>query len=62
MSWVIGGNTYGVMFSSWKKKMKMGKHEKPVCNLNDKKQILNIKQVLNRGLNLEKVHKMIKFN
>ena len=44
------------------KKMKMGKHEKPVCNLNDKKQILNIKQVLNRGLNLEKVHKVIKFN
>lgn len=45
-----------------KRKMKMCKHEKPVCNLNDKKQILNIKQVLNRGLNLEKVHKVIKFN
>lgn len=47
-------------------KTKIDKYENAVCNLNYNKSyvipILNLKQALNHGWNLEKVHRMIKFN
>ena len=46
--------------------MKIEKIEKLVTNLHDKTEyvihIRNLKQVLNHGLNLKKVHRVIKFN
>ena len=46
--------------------MKHEKAEKPVGNLHDKTeyviQITNLKQALNHGLTLKKVHRVIKFN
>ena len=47
-------------------RMKIEKVEKPVANLHDKaeyfKQIRNLKQPLNHGLVLKKLHRIIKFN
>ena len=47
-------------------KMKVGKVEKLVANLHDKKEyaihIRNLKQALNHELVLKKVHRVIKFN
>ena len=46
-------------------KMRVGKHDKLVCTLYNKKRyvahIKNIKQALNYGLKLKKVHKAIDF-
>ena len=46
--------------------MKFGKVEKLVANLHDKTEyvihIRNLKQALNHGLVLKKVHRVIKFN
>ena len=46
--------------------MKIGKAEKLVANLYDKTEyvipIRNLKQALNHGLVLKKVHRLIKFN
>ena len=48
------------------KKMKIGKCKKLVCNLYDKKNyvvhIRSLKQALNHGLILKKVHRVIQFN
>ena len=47
-------------------RMKIGKCKKLVCNLHDKKNyvvhIRSLKQALNHGLILEKVHRVIQFN
>ena len=47
-------------------RMKIEKVEKPVTNLHDKTEyvirIRNLKQALNHGLVLKKVHRVIKFN
>ena len=45
-------------------RMKIENIEKPVANLQDKKQYIkiNLKQALNHGLILKKVHKVIEFN
>ena len=46
-------------------RMKINKCEKLVCNFHDKKYIAHIralKQVLNHGLKLKKVHRAIQFN
>ena len=47
-------------------RIKIGKVEKLVANVNDKteyvKHIKNLKQALNHGIVLKKVHKVIKFN
>ena len=47
-------------------RMKMKKFEKLVANLRDKTEyaahIRNLKQVLNHGLALKRVHRVIKFN
>ena len=47
-------------------RMKIKKVEKLVTNLHDKSEfvihIINLKQVLNHGLSLKKVHRIIKFN
>ena len=46
--------------------MKLGKVEKLGANLHDKAEyvvhIRNVKQALNHGLDLKKVHRVIKFN
>ena len=46
--------------------MELGKVEKDVTNLHDKNEyvvhIINLKQALNHGLILKKVHRVIKFN
>ena len=46
--------------------MKIEKNEKLVDNIHDKTEyaihIINLKQVLNHGLVLEKIHRAIKFN
>lgn len=46
--------------------MKVKKYNKLVCNLNDKEnyvlRIITVKQSLNQGLVLKKVHKTLKFN
>ena len=46
--------------------MKIGKFEKLVTNLHDKSEyvihIRNLRQALNQGLILKKVHRVIKFN
>ena len=46
--------------------MKLEKFDKRVTNLHDKTEfvihIRNLKQVLNHGLILKKVHRLIKFN
>ena len=46
--------------------MKIEKVEKPVAYLHDKKEyviyIRNLKQALNHGLTLKKVHRIIRFN
>ena len=48
------------------KKMKIDKCKKPVCDLHNKKKyvvhIKSLKQVLNHGLKLKRVHRVIKFN
>ena len=48
------------------KRMKIGKCKKLVCNLYDKNSyvvhIRSLKQALNHGLILKKVHRVIKFN
>ena len=48
------------------KRMKIGKCKKFVCNLYDKKSyvvhIRSLKQALNHGLILKKVHRVIRFN
>ena len=48
------------------KRMKIGKCKKLVCNLYDKNSyvvhIRSLKQFLNHGLILKKVHRVIKFN
>ena len=47
-------------------KMKINKTQKLVCNLHDKKKyvvhISILKQALNHGLKLKKVHRVIAFN
>ena len=47
------------------KRMKIGKYKKLVCNLYDKKNyvvhIRSLKQALNHGLILKKVHRVIQF-
>ena len=47
-------------------RMKINKCNKLVCNLYDKKKYVvhmrNLKQALNNGLILKKVHRVIKFN
>ena len=47
-------------------KMKLNKSTKPVCNVQDKKNyvvhIVDLKQALNHGLKLTKVHKIIQFD
>ena len=47
-------------------RMKIGKAQKLVCNLRDKKKyfvhISILKQGLNHGLKLKKVHRVIEFN
>ena len=46
--------------------MKIDKCKKPVCNLHDKKRyvlhIRSLKQALDYGLKLEKIHRVIEFN
>ena len=46
--------------------MELGKVEKDITNLHDKNEyvvhIINLKQALNHGLILKKVHRVIKFN
>ena len=48
------------------KRMKIDKCKKLVCNLHDKKKyvvhIMSLKQALNHGLKLKRVHGIIKFN
>ena len=48
------------------KRMEIDKCKKPVCNLRNKKkyvvQIRSLKQALNHGLKLKKVHRIIEFN
>ena len=46
-------------------KEKVEKIEKLICSIEDKKYVINIralKQALNHGLKLNKVHRVIKFN
>ena len=46
--------------------MKIGKCKKLVCNLQNKKKhvvhIKSLKQALNHGLKLKKIHRIIEFN
>ena len=45
--------------------MKIHKVKKPLANLHDKKNVIhvrNLKQALNHGLTLKKVHRVIKLN
>ena len=46
--------------------MKVNKCKKLVCNLYDKKDYVNhirsLKQALNHGLKIKKIHKVLKFN
>ena len=48
------------------KRMKVNKCKKLVCNIYDKKdyvdQIRSLKQALNHGLKIKKIHKVLKFN
>ena len=48
------------------KRMKIDKCKKLVCNLHDKKKygvhIKSLKQALNHGLKLKKIHRIIEFN
>ena len=55
-----------MIYNFYQKKLKIRKVEKLVANLHDKTEyvihIRNLKQALNHGLVLKKVHRVIKFN
>ena len=55
-----------MIYHFYQKKLRLKKVEKLVANLHGKTeqviQIRNLKQALNHGLVLEKVHRVIKFN